>query len=278
MSLSEAPKSGKWPFLLADVVLIAAAVWLGWQSAPHWSWKEMAAIGGLFAIGAWIFVIPFQRDHEAAVKLWEQANLASAAQQLGSLESVAKQIANATGQWQEVQNLSAKTTTTAGDIARQIAAEAKGFSEFISKANDGEKSALRLEIEKLRRGENEVLQVILHLMDHCFALFHAAVQSGQPQLVQQIGNYRNACMDAVRRIGLVPHEAKPGEPFDPQRHQTADGSEPTPGAKILGTIACGYTYQGAGVRRIVVAVEGSPVSEQPVGSEEVSPAAEGSPS
>jgi molecular chaperone GrpE (heat shock protein) len=263
MSLTEAPRSNKWPFLLADLALVAAAAWLGWHAAPAWSWKEMAAVGGLIGLGAWIFVQPFQRDHEAAVKLWEQAHLASAAQQLGSLDTVARQIAAATAQWQQVQETSGRTVGTAGDIARQIAAEAKGFTEFLARSNDAEKAAMRLEIEKLRRGEQEVVQVILHLMDHCFALFQAAVNSGQPQLVQQLGHYRAACLDAVRRIGLVALEAQPGEPFDPQRHQSADGTDPKAGARILGTAAPGYSLQGTGVRRIVVVVEGQPVSEEP---------------
>ena len=239
MSLTEAPRTAKWPFLLADLVLVGAAGWLAWNAAPVWTWKEMVAVGGLLGLGSWVFIQPFLRDHEAAVMLWEQSNLASAAQQLGSLDAVAK----------------------------QIAAEARGFTEFLARSNDAEKGALRLEIEKLRRGEQEVVQVILHLLDHCHALFQAAVNSGQPQLIQQLGAYRAACLDAVRRIGLVALEARPGEPFDPQRHQAADGSEPAPGTPIRGTIAPGYNIQGSGLRRIVVVVEGQPVSEEPPGTD-----------
>jgi molecular chaperone GrpE (heat shock protein) len=268
MSLSEAPRSSKWPYLLADVALVAAAGWLGWHAAPAWTWKEMAAVGGLFGLGAWIFVQPFQRDHEAAVKLWEQSHLASAAQQLGSLDAVARQIATATAQWQQIQETSGKTVGTAGEIARQITAEAKGFTDFLNRSNDAEKAAMRLELEKLRRGEQDVIQVILVLLDHCFALFQAAVNSGQPQLIQQLGHYRAACLDTVRRIGLVSHEAQAGEPFDPQRHQAADGTEPAPGSRIAGTVAPGYSLQGSGVRRIVVVVEGQPVSEEPPGTED----------
>jgi len=267
MSLTEAPRTAKWPFLLADLVLVGAAGWLAWNAAPVWTWKEMVAVGGLLGLGSWVFIQPFLRDHEAAVMLWEQSNLASAAQQLGSLDAVAKQIANATAQWQQIQETSGKTVGTAGNIAKEIAAEARGFTEFLARSNDAEKGALRLEIEKLRRGEQEVVQVILHLLDHCHALFQAAVNSGQPQLIQQLGAYRAACLDAVRRIGLVALEARPGEPFDPLRHQAADGSEPAPGTPIRGTIAPGYSLQGSGLRRIVVVIEGQPVSEEPLGSD-----------
>jgi molecular chaperone GrpE (heat shock protein) len=236
------------------MVLVAVAATIAWKAAPVWTWREIALVGGLTGLGAWIFIQPFQKDHEAAVRLFEQVNLASAAEKLGSLDKTAQQISAATAQWQEIQNVSAKTVTTAGDIARQIAAEAKGFTEFIARANDGEKANLRLEIEKLRRSEKDSLQVVIHLMDHCFALFQAAMASGQPQLIQQIGNYRNACIDATRRVGILPYEAQPGEPFDADRHEVADGSAAHPGATVERTVAWGYTFQGAGIRRILVAL------------------------
>ncbi len=254
MSLSEVPRTPKWPYLLADVVLVVTAAAVAWKAAPVWTWKEIALVGGLTGLGAWIFIQPFQKDHEAAVKLFEQVNLASAAEKLGSLDKTAHQIAAATAQWQDIQTISTKTVNAAGNIASQIAAEAKGFSEFLTRANDGEKSTLRLEIEKLRRGEKDSLQVVIHLMDHCFALFQAASASGQPQLIQQIGNYRNACIDATRRVGILPYEAQAGEPFDSERHEIADGSEPPQGATVDRTIAWGYTFQGVGIRRIQVAI------------------------
>jgi molecular chaperone GrpE (heat shock protein) len=254
MSLSEVPRTPKWPYLLADVVLVATAAAVAWKAAPVWTWKEIALVGGLTGLGAWIFIQPFQKDHEAAVKLFEQVNLASAAEKLSSLDKTAQQIAAATAQWQDIQTFSSKTVNAAGNIASQIAAEAKGFSEFLTRANDGEKATLRLEIEKLRRGEKDSLQVVIHLMDHCFALFQAATASGQPQLIQQIGNYRNACIDATRRVGILPYEAQAGEPFDSERHEIADGSEPPQGATVDRTIAWGYTFQGVGIRRIQVAI------------------------
>ena len=257
MSLSEAPRTPKWPYLLADVILVATAAAVAWKAAPVWTWKEISLVGGLTGLGAWIFIQPFQKDHEAAVKLFEQVNLASAAEKLGSLDKTAQQIAAATAQWQDIQTLSNKTVNAAGDITQRIAAEAKSFSEFLARANDGEKATLRLEIEKLRRGEKDSLQVVIHLMDHCFALFQAAMSSGQPQLIQQIGNYRNACIDATRRVGILPYEAQPGEPFDADRHEVADGSEATEGATVERTIAWGYTFQGAGIRRIQVALAAS---------------------
>jgi len=44
--------------------------------------------------------------------------------------------------------------------------------------NDSEKTTLRLEVEKLRRGELEWLQALVHILDHVFALHTAAMHSG----------------------------------------------------------------------------------------------------
>ena len=261
MSLSEAPRTTKWPYLLADLVLVAVAAAVAWKAAPVWTWREIGLVGGLTGLGAWILIHPFQKDHEAAVKLFEQVNLASATEKLGALDRAAQQITAATAQWQDIQAMSGRTVSAAGAIAGQIAAEAKGFSEFLAKSNDGEKATLRLEIEKLRRSEKESLQVVLHLMDHCFALFQAAVASGQPQLIQQLGHYRNACIDVTRRVGLLPFEAQPGEAFDAERHEVADGSEAVPGAVVGHTVAWGYTFQGVGIRRIQVALRAGTAPE-----------------
>jgi molecular chaperone GrpE (heat shock protein) len=104
------------------------------------------------------------------------------------------------------------------------------------------------------------------------------VRSGQQPLIQQLGQFRAACLDTVRRLGLVAHEARPGDEFDPRYHQTPDGKDPAPGAKIAGTIAAGYSYQSQPVRRILVAIQkDEPTAPAPTGSESApEPAAESS--
>lgn len=254
MPIPEAPKLVKWPFLLGDALLVAFACFiLKTASWPLSRW-EIAAVAPCFGIGAWLAILPFLREHKAAVKLWEQTNLVEAAQQLEQLVTVANQISAATTHWQSVQDSAAKTVAASDELARRMAGETKGFAEFFQRAEAQEKAAMRLEIDKLRRGEGESLQVIVHLLDHVYALFLASVRTGQPQLTQQLGQFRAACLDTVRRLGVVAHEAMPGEDFDPKAHQTPDGQEPAAGSKVAGTIACGYTYQGQPVRRILVAV------------------------
>ena len=113
--------------------------------------------------------------------------------------------------------------------------------------NDSEKATLRLEVEKSRRGETEWLQVLVHILDHIFALHGAAVRdSGQSQVVNQIAHFQNALPHAVASnwSGGVWLPA-PGEPFNAERHQVVDGKEkPSADAVVAETIAAGYTFQG----------------------------------
>ena len=119
--------------------------------------------------------------------------------------------------------------------------------------NDNEKAALRLEVEKLHRGEVEWLQVLVRILDHVFALNAAAARSGQPRLAEQITQFQNACRDAARRIGLMPFAAAPDEPFDAERHQAVDmESEPPAEAVVAETVGAGFTFQGRLLRPALV--------------------------
>src|ERR1051325_12049960 len=102
----------------------------------------------------------------------------------------------------------------AKEIAQDMAAEVKAFNEFLQRARTDERSALQLEVDKLRRGETEWLQVIVRMLDHVYALHQAALRSRQPSLIEQLGNFQNACRDAARRIGLQPFVAAPEELVD----------------------------------------------------------------
>jgi molecular chaperone GrpE (heat shock protein) len=122
----------------------------------------------------------------------------------------------------------------------------------MKKANDGEKATLRLEVEKLRRAENDWLNVVIHMLDHVFALNRAAVHSGQEKLTLQLGQFQNACHDVARRVGLVPLLAAPGVPFDAQRHQLIDGKAPAAAGVVAEVVALGFTFQGKLIRPVVV--------------------------
>jgi molecular chaperone GrpE (heat shock protein) len=173
------------------------------------------------------------------------------------LEKLAAQISSATNQWagvqESVQGNSDKTVGATKEIADRMAEEIRLFSEFMTKMNDSEKTTLRLEVEKLRRGELEWLQVLVHILDHVFALHTAAMRSGDVKFAAPITTFQNACRDTARRLGLTPFAAEPNEPFDAERHQVAGSKETPPaGAVVAETVGSGYTFQGRLLRPALV--------------------------
>jgi molecular chaperone GrpE (heat shock protein) len=177
---------------------------------------------------------------------------------------LAAQISSATAHWKNVQDQAGKTVATAGEIAERMAAEAKAFSEFMLKSNDTEKAHLRLEVDKLHRGETESLQAIVRVFDHVFALYLAGVRSNQPNLRDQLAQFQNACREALRRLGLTPFEVPPDEPFDAKLHTLIDPeAKPPPGARVAQTLATGFTYQGQLLRPALVALQAEPAEPAP---------------
>lgn len=268
------PTIPKWPFYAADVVLIGLAIWLV-SHFPHplaaWPATLMAlSVAGAAVLGVW----PHRMEYEATLKFAQSDGLTDAVKEIRNVQIAAEQIRLATGQWQGVQEHSAKTAAAAKEIADRIAAEANAFSEFIQKSNDSEKATLRLEVEKLRRGEGQWLQILVHLLDHVFALYQAGARSGQANLRDQLGSFQEACRDIVRRVGLAPFEAEEDESFSSEKHQLVEGqSEPAPGqnARVAQTLATGYTFQGQILRRSLVALKDEGVHSGPADADQVNP-------
>jgi len=248
-------KVPKWPFFLADALLLGSAYFFmlrAPQSVHHW---EIAV--GCVAVGAVLGVMPFCLDYLAMGKALEISALGAVTEKIQNLEKLSEQISSATNHWAVIQDSvqaeAGKTTATAKSIADQMAAEARQFSEMMQKMNDSEKSALRLEVDKLHRSETEWLQILVRILDHVFALHMAAVRTGDVKFVEPITTFQNACRDIVHRIGLVPFTAEPDEPFNAGRHQVAGGREiPAAGAVTAETIGPGYTFQGKLLRPAIV--------------------------
>ncbi len=239
----------KWPFLLVGALLMAFAYVFILKA--HW---EIAA--GCVGLGAILGILPFYLDYRAMGKLIELNALGAVAEKIQNVEQLAGQISAATNQWAAVQESvgghAQKTADGAREIADKMGAEVREFSEFMKKMSESEKVALRLEIEKLRRGEGEWLQMLVRILDHVFALHGAASRSTNPKLAEQISHFQNACLATVRRVGLASFSAAPENPFDAERHQIADGQKPSDGAVVAETVAAGYTFQGKLLRPALV--------------------------
>ena len=261
-------KVPKLPFLVGDAALMIFGYFFVLHSPlpiRHW---EIAA--GCVALGAILGVIPFILDYRAMGKAIEVNALSSVADRIQDLERVTALISSATNEWVHAQTQAEKTANSAKEIADQMAEEARQFAAVMQKLNDNEKSALRLEVEKLHRAEVEWLQVLVRILDHVFALHAAAERSGQPRVAEQMTQFQNACRDAARRVGLAPFAAAPDESFDAKRHQAVNTeSDPPAGAIVAETVGAGFTYQGNLLRPALVRLrETSPLAAP------VAPAAE----
>jgi molecular chaperone GrpE (heat shock protein) len=92
----------------------------------------------------------------------------------------------------------------------------------------------------------------VRILDHIFALHGAAARSNQPKVAEQIGHFQSACRGVIRRLGLTVFVAEKNEPFNPERHQVADGVKPAADSVIGETVATGYTFQGKLLRPALV--------------------------
>jgi molecular chaperone GrpE (heat shock protein) len=264
------PKLHKWPFFLGDALLLGLAVFICYQGGlPLQRW-EIAALVICVGSAATLGVLPFLSEYRAEVNIAQAENLASAVSQIQNVEQIATQISSATNHWQIAQDAADKTTKAAKEIATGMAGELKSFGEFMQRANDSEKAALRLEVEKARRSESDWIQVIVRMLDHVFALHAAAIRSGQPSVIKQIDLFQSACRDVAHRVGLVPFVAAPGEAFDEQRHQVVESStKPEPGALVDGTVAVGYKFQGRLLRPAIVHLQTAGVAAVDAGQDQL---------
>jgi molecular chaperone GrpE (heat shock protein) len=259
MSNQTEPKLPKWPFFLGDAVLLALACYICTQHGklPLGVWQaSLVVLSGV--AGAVLAVVPFVLEYRAAARLVESSGLVSTVAEIHNLEMIAAQINAATARWQVVQEHSANSVAAARELAAKMATEAGAFREFLQKANDSERSTLRLEVEKLHRSENEWLQVVVRLLDHTYALYRAAERSAQPTLIQQMSLFQNSCRDTARRMGLVPLVPAVNDAFDSQLHHLSE-SEAKPGAaaQIRDILATGFTYQGRLIRPAMVVLRQS---------------------
>lgn len=258
-------KLPKWPFFLGDVLLVALA-WaiMDDNPSPLGLWPMSFCLAAV-ALGAWISILPYLKDHQASLKMAEANTLSTAVAQLQNIEQIKNQIANSTSQWQFVQDESKKTVTAAKEIADRMKAEAQEFRAFLEKANETEKAHLRLELEKMRRTEGEWLQVLVRVLDHVYALNKAGSRSGQPGLIAQLHQFQHACRDAARRVGLVAFAPARQDAFDAKTQQLADDSiQARAGAQVTETLATGYSYQGHLIRKALVTLKPDAQTELPL--------------
>ncbi len=246
------------PFLIGDGMLLLVAWGLFAQANRPMLAYELVGIAFCVALGAWLGVWPFVLRHRAEMRRLATTELTDAVTKIQQLEEVARQVSGATGRWQTVHAAAEKIASTAESLTDRMVSEQADFRAFLEKAHDAERGHLRLEVEKLRREEGLWVQVLVFLLDHTHALFNAASRSGQQNVINQIGRFRDSCLDATKRVGLAVVMVEPGSAFDPEAHVIQDETmTPNPESTVTGTLAPGYNFRGKILRKPMVALEAS---------------------
>jgi molecular chaperone GrpE (heat shock protein) len=270
MNETSVPRLSKLPFIIGDLLLLAAAGYVALYGAFLGQWQYVAIISAV-AIGAWLLAWPFVLEFRAATKLSEMSALDGVTSKIKDLDKVAASIARASAEWQQLQQGATQSVTAAEHIAERMTTEARNFGEVLGRLNEAEKNHLRLEVDKLRRAEGEWLGIVVRTLDHVHALHQAGVRSGQRNVIEQLTHFQHACRDTARRIGVVPVVPEPGVPFDGNSHQLPEGIKPENDTKIGDTLAPGYTFQGQVIRLPVVALAAGGEKKEAAPKKEKSP-------
>ncbi|MGV3774806.1 MAG: nucleotide exchange factor GrpE [Verrucomicrobiales bacterium] len=257
----------KLPFYGADLIVSAIACYVLYRlGSIDGTYEAIIAAVCLAAAawGAWLSILPWLTEFRAATKASEADHLVSVFDKLKNLDQVALQIQSANSNWEQAQASSAATVKMARDISEKMRAESEDFMKFFQNTNDQEKKHLRLELDKMKRAENDWLQVNVRILDHVFALHQAGLRTGQENLINQLTQFQFTCRDISRRVGLTAFAPNPGEPFDERAHQHAEPNvTPAPGTPIAVTAAPGYTFQGQLLRRALVHTGNPQTAGQP---------------
>lgn len=274
--MSETPAPGalpKLPFYIADAVLSGIALLVLYRQGSldttgDYVIAALCLCAAAFA--AWLSIVPWLKEHDTQGAVATTENLRAALDQIKQVQNVASQIQQANLHWQGAQDAASRTVGSAREIADRMKIEADAFTKFVQNARDEQRGHLELEVEKLRRTENEWLRTSVLILDHIFALYQAGARSGQPNLAAQLEQFQNACRDAARRMGLASYVPAPGEPFDARGHQLADPKADAPAtARVREVLMTGLTFQGQLLRKSVVMVGDTvPAPETRSGAEE----------
>src|SRR5688572_4852918 len=113
----------KWPFYLADLVLSGIIVFVLYQLGTFEGTTEMVIVGACLAaaaVGAWISIIPWLREHDGRLHLNESANLKSSVEQIKGIDKTADLIRQSNAQWQGIQDASSRTIAAAKEITERM--------------------------------------------------------------------------------------------------------------------------------------------------------------
>ena len=155
---SDTPRLPKWIFLVSDAALLAAAFFIGANSARPFSGTAMIAICACVALGVALGAIPFFADY--ARKQDEALDERQRALETLSrtVATSAEQISIAANGLHELLELSHRNLKHAEQLPHKLQEKIAEFQQLLATANDEEKEELEHELATLRSSDSERLE------------------------------------------------------------------------------------------------------------------------
>lgn len=248
--------SDKAPFVVTDLVLILTAVGILTFTQHPLSGSAIWTITLLVASGAWIAVTPWIMEQRSKTRLAELDGLKGVEESIQKMNSFSDGVNSALLSLSNVQEIAQASAKRAAEAEEKIAQYGQDFEERFTKAANYEKSALQLEIDKLKRIEKDWVSSASGMLDHILALASAGIHSGKPEIAEQMKRFRAACLDIASHAGIQPYMPAPTDLYDPEKHAVPPNA-PTPAAeaKIARVLAPGFIYQGVMTRKAMILTE-----------------------
>ncbi len=160
MNSSESnPKLPAWPFLLADVALIAAAAYIALNSDPL-TINAVIAIVACVGIGAVLGLIPIVARYEAQKNAQLDERQRALEGLATTINSATEQLSITAGGLHEIAELTQKNVRHAEQLPHKLQEKIAEFQAQLATAADAEKEELERELLALRTTESERLETV----------------------------------------------------------------------------------------------------------------------
>jgi len=246
----------KMPFYVADAVLILASICILAFAQHPLSGSACWALAVILGCGAWIAILPWFQENKNNAALSQLDGLRSVSECIQQMNTFSAGMNSAIASLANVQKMTEASARAASEAENKIVAHSQDFAERLAQAVNYEKSSFQIEIDKLHRIENDWLSTGIGIMDHVLALTNAGIQSGKPEIIEQMRRFRGACLEFAARAGLQPFLPAPTDTYDPEKHVLPPNTPtPDPSTKISRVLAPGFNYQGQLIRKAMVLAE-----------------------
>src|SRR5688572_27214675 len=136
---NRSPTLPKWPFILADVLLLAVSAWMLLKVLPTRTSGAYLVAGCAVVAwigGAFICVWPWIVEFKAQSQQMQNDDLTDALKQIERLEEIGGRVQSATASWQSAQDSALRVTQSAKEIEERVKAQSKEFMDFAERISN----------------------------------------------------------------------------------------------------------------------------------------------